>query len=378
MSWNESSPDIRSPGAALDSSLVNTAATTPYKPPKQSFRQWWRASFGQTRTAVLINLVVMGVTLWLVWKSLSWAILFATAPWQDPAACQQSAGACWPFLLEKAPLILFGTFPYDDRWRPLLVSACLLLMSAVTLFQWVRWKWQVAGWVTSLMLFSLLMGGGAWDLSIVPNAQWNGLPVLLFLGTVSLAAALPVGLMLALCRDSSLKLLHWPATVFIEVLRGIPMVAVLFFGVFVLPLLVGAFKLSAIYAALIVLVFFHGAYVADYLRSGLQSIPRGQWEAASAMGLLKAQVLRLVILPQAVQSATPALTNTAIGGFKDTSLIVLVGLHDLVSTAKMSFSEAQWQKYALESYAFVGVIFFVLNGLISIAGKRLERRVKPA
>jgi len=350
-------------------------ARTSSRPPRQSFRQWWRQNIGQTHAAVLINLVVMGITLFLAWKALSWAILLAVPPWQDPAFCQKASGACWPFLVEKAPLILFGTFPYDDRWRPLLVSACLLMMSGITLFQWVSWRWQTAGWVLCLALFSVLMGGGWFSLQSVPNTQWNGLPVLLFLGAVSLAAALPVGLLLALCRYSTRPVLHWPATALIEILRGIPMVAVLFFGVFVLPLLVGQFKLSAIYAALIVLVFFHGAYVAEDLRSGLQSIPRGQWEAARAMGLRKTQILRLVILPQAIKSATPALTNTAIGGFKDTSLIVLVGLHDMLSTAKMAFSEAQWQRHALEAYVFVGLIFFVLNGLIAIAGRRLERQL---
>ena len=345
------------------------------RPPRRTPRQWFRQMFGHTTAAVLINLAVMSLTLWLGWKALSWTFLFSTPPWQDASLCQQSSGACWPFLTEKTPLILFGTFPYEDRWRPLIVSGCLLSMSAVTLFHWISWRWQAAGWLASMLLFGLLMGGGFWNLSAVPNAQWNGLPVLLFLGTVSLAAALPVGLILALCRHSSIGWVKWPATTMIEFLRGIPMVAVLFFGVFVLPLLVGAFKLSAIYAALIVLIFFHGAYVAEDLRSGLQSIARGQWEAAVAMGLRKSLILRLVILPQAIKSATPALTNTAIGGFKDTSLIVLVGLHDMLSTAKMAFSEAQWQHYALEAYVFVGTIFFVLNGLIALAGKRLEKQM---
>ncbi len=361
----------RDPSPSPDQGKTTTQSAQAGK----SFRQWWRHHVGQSHAAVLINLIVMGVALILAWKALSWTVLSAVPPWQDPALCQRASGACWPFLVEKIPLILFGTFPYDDRWRPLVVSACLLVMSGVTLFQWLSWRWQTIGWALCLVLFSVLMGGGWFSLQAVPNAQWNGLPVLLFLGAVSLAAALPVGLLLALCRDSTKRILHWPATALIETLRGIPMVAVLFFGVFVLPLLVGQFKLSAIYAALIVLVFFHGAYVAEDLRSGLQSIPRGQWEAARAMGLRKTQILRLVILPQAIKSAIPALTNTAIGGFKDTSLIVLVGLHDMLSTAKMAFSEAQWQRHALEAYVFVGVIFFVLNGLIAIAGKRLERQL---
>ena len=343
------------------------------KPPRLGLRANWRRMFGQTRTAQLINLVVMLLTAWVAFKVIGWAFVSAIGPWQDAQLCKASSGACWPFLTEKLPLILFGTFPYDERWRPLLVSACLIVMSSATLFQWCSWRWQAIGWAASLAIFAVLMGGDTFGLRVVPTAQWNGLPVLLFLGTVSLAAALPVGLLLALGRQTQIVWVRWPCIVFIETLRGIPMVAVLFFGVFVLPILLGAYKLPAIYAALIVLVFFHGAYVAEDLRSGFQSISKGQWEAAQALGLKPTLSLRLVILPQAIKAAVPALTNTAIGGFKDTSLIVLVGLHDMVSTARMAFSDPNWQSHALEAYVFVGVVFFVLNGLIALAGRRLER-----
>lgn len=354
-----------------------TSLTTPTgpasPPPRALWTDIWRRFFGQTRTARVINLMVVVITVWLLALALNWALLSAVAPWQSATQCQQAAGACWPFLTEKLPLILFGTFPYDERWRPLAVSLSLVVMSSATLFQWCSWRWQALGWGVSLALFAWLMGGGVFGLSEVPTSQFNGLPVLLFLGTVSLATALPVGLVLALGRRARARWLHWPCTILIETLRGIPMVAVLFFGVFVLPLLLGGFKLSAIYAALIVLVFFHGAYIAEDLRSGLQSIPKGQWEASESLGLKHWQALRLVILPQAIKAATPALTNTAIGGFKDTSLIVLVGLHDMLSTARMAFSDANWQSQALEAYVFVGAVFFVLNGVIAIAGRRLER-----
>jgi general L-amino acid transport system permease protein len=333
-------------------------------------------AFGQSGFARAVNLIVMTLSIMLVWQALSWGIFRAVAPWSAPSLCGAGSGACWPFLVEKLPLILFGTFPFEERWRPLIASICLFAMSCVTLFQWISWRWQAVGWLFSLVLFIFLMGGGAGYLKAVPHAQWNGLPVLLFLGTVSLAAALPTGLGLLLCRQSGNALLRIPAILVIEVLRGIPMVAVLFFGVFVLPMLIGQNALAPIHAALIVLIFFHGAYVAEDLRSGLQSIPRGQWEAPAALGLNRRQILRLVILPQAIRAATPALTNTAIGGFKDTSLIVLVGLHDLLSTSKMAVAEPRWQAYALEAFVFVGALFFLLNGLIAWAGRRLEHRMQ--
>jgi general L-amino acid transport system permease protein len=305
--------------------------------------------------------MVLLVASLLIWVTVDWAIVTAVAPWTLAAQCTESSGACWPFLLEKAPLILFGTFPYEERWRPALVSLILISVSLVTLFQWLNWRLQVAGWLVAIACFGVLMGGGIAGLSVVPNAQWNGLPVLLFLGACSFACALPVGLSLALARQSKRAWLSHP------------MVAVLFFGVFVLPLVFSGWRLSPVHAALMVLIAFHGAYVAEDLRTGFMAVGSGQWDACKAVGLSHAQSLNLVILPQVAKAATPALTNTAIGGFKDTSLIVLVGLHDLLSTAKMSFGDVQWQKQALEAYVFVGLIFFVISRGIAAAGQRLER-----
>lgn len=327
---------------------------------------------GQSPLVAAINLLVVASTLALGWAALNWAVISATMPWTDSAACD-GTGACWPFLREKIPLILFGTFPYAERWRPALVSLILIAMSVVTLFRLLGWQWQAGGWLSAVILFGILMGGGRFGLPLVPSAQWNGLPVLLFLGTASLACALPVGLLLAVGRGSIRPWISYPALIVIETLRGIPMVAVLFFGVFVLPLLLGGWTISPVHAALMVLIVFHGAYVAEDIRSGFQSVHKGQWEASLALGFSHLQTLQMVILPQAVKAATPALTNTAIGGFKDTSLIVLVGLHDLLSTARMAFSDPQWQKQALEAYVFVGLIFFFVSWAISRAGRRLER-----
>ena len=357
---------------AAQSPQALQARTTALRPPR-NWRRTLKRALGASWPVMAFNLLVMLASVALAWAVLDWALFSAVGPWSGATGCAPASGACWPFLVEKVHLILFGTFPFDQRWRPATVSVLLALMSLVTLFQWLGWRWQALGWLLAIGLFGVLMGGGVAGLPVVPNAQWNGLPVLLFLGATSLACALPVGLLLALGRQSPRRRLSGPVTVLIETLRGIPMVAVLFFGVFVLPLLVPGLKLSPIHAALLVLIAFHGAYVAEDLRSGFLSIHPGQWDACKSIGLDHRQSLRLVILPQVVKAATPALTNTAIGGFKDTSLIVLVGLHDLVSTAKMSFGDPLWQRQALEAYVFVGLVFFGVSRGIAAAGKRLER-----
>lgn len=231
----------------------------------------------------------------------------------------------------------------------------------------------VTAWMASLVLFLLLMQGGIFGLPAVPVARWNGLPVLLFLAAFGLAAAFPLGLLLALGRRSRLPLVAKACAGYIEVARGVPMVTVLFFGVFVLPLVVPGGRIEPLYAALVALILFHAAYVAEDLRGGLQTIRRGQYESARALGLSEGQVMRWVILPQAIRAAVPALTTTAIGGFKDTSLVVIVGLYDLMATAKMAYNDPQWQGRAPEAYLLVGTIFFVICWAVAVAGRRMER-----
>ena len=238
---------------------------------------------GASWSVIAINILVLFVACLLIWVAVDWAIVTAVAPWTSAAQCAESNGACWPFLLEKAPLVLFGTFPYEERWRPALVSLILISVSLVALFQWLNWRLQVVGWFVAIACFGALMGRGIAGLSVVPNAQWNGLPVLLLLGACSFACALPVGLSLALARQSKRAWLSHPAVVVIETLRGIPMVAVLFFGVFVLPLVFSGWRLSPVHAALIVLIAFHGAYVVEDFRTGFMAVGSGQWDAFKAV-----------------------------------------------------------------------------------------------
>ncbi len=326
-----------------------------------------------TKLSATLTIVIGALLLVVIPTVLWWAVLGATSPLADPATCAARSGACWPFLVEKAPLILFGTYDYTERWRPALATAMLLLLSGVTMFQLLRARTLMLCWLAALVAFIVLMQGGVFGLPSVAVVKWNGLPVLLFLAAFGLALAFPLGLVLALGRASSMPIVRNLATGTIEFLRGVPMATVLFFGVFVLPLVMPSGRIEPLYAALAALVMFHAAYVAEDLRGGLQSIPRGQFEGAQSIGLSYAQMMRLVILPQAIRAATPALTNTTIGAFKDTSLVVLVGLHDLMSTAKMAYNDPQWQGYALETYVFVGAIFFAVCWSVSAAGRRLER-----
>ncbi|MEO1199262.1 MAG: amino acid ABC transporter permease [Pseudomonadota bacterium] len=339
----------------------------------------WAKDLFATPLAAFLTLASGAFMAWLGWHVLSWFVLQAVWPWQPAGACDVQSGLCWPFLVEKTRLILFGTYPFDLQWRASLASLLLLTLAVLTGFQMIgRARLPVlvfvAIWMAGLTLAVLLLGGGALGLSSVPSVFWNGLPILIFLAIAAIAGAFPVGVLLALARDQqTYPILRRFATIYIEVARGVPMLTVIFVGVFVLPLMLptGTF-IAPVPAVLVALIFFHGAYFAEDLRGGLQSLSVGQREAASSLGLGYWQTTGLVRLPQAITRSLPSLVNSIIGAYKDTSLVVVVGIHDMISTARMSFNDPDWRTQALEAYVFVGLWFFLSCAFLSAIGRRLQ------
>ncbi|WP_108659648.1 amino acid ABC transporter permease [Acuticoccus kandeliae] len=352
----------------------------PAAPPPAARRSILRDWAGTPMTA-LVSGVSAAVSLWLMWKVVDWAFLSATSPLAPMDRCVENAGACWRFYAEKTRFILFGTYPFDAHWRPALVSVLLLGLSALVgvritgRLAWLSPRALAGLWVVAVPLALLLMGGGWAGLVPVDVSRWNGLPVLLILSVIAIALAFPLGVALAVLRyQTASPVLRRAAIVYIETMRGVPMVTVLFVGVFVLPLtLPPGTRISPVIATLIALIFFHASYIAEDLRGGLQSVPDGQGGAAHALGLSWAKTMRLVVLPQALTRALPALVNSVIGAYKDTSLVVVLGLHDLTSTARMAFSAPGWGAYALEAYAFVGVWFLATCAFLSWVGRDLHR-----
>lgn len=326
----------------------------------------------------LLSLASATLALYLAWIVLDWLFLSAAPPWAAASSCAGAAGACWPFWMEKSRFILFGTYPFDQQWRPLLASLVLVALSVATGRMAVSGRWPdmrllAVTWLCGMAASFLLMGGGVFGLAPVDATRWNGLPILLILSTIALALALPVGVLLALARyQTRHPLLRRASGAYVEIMRGVPMVTLLFVGVFVLPLtLPKGMAIEPITAVLVALVFFHAAYFAEDVRSGLMSLPAGQHEAASALGLGFWQTVRLVLLPQSIERAMPALVNSTIGAYKDTSLVVILGLHDLSATARMAFSDVAWGNQALEAYVFVGLWFLLSCSYLSWIGRRL-------
>jgi general L-amino acid transport system permease protein len=240
------------------------------------------------------------------------------------------------------------------------------------------WRPSLAVWWLSALAASwLLLAGGLFGLVEVTSDKWGGLPVTLILTVVAIGLGFPTGVVLALARRSTLPVIRLLATLFIELTRALPLLSILFIASIMLPLLVpDAFLPDKFMRALIALYLFASAYMAEVVRGGLQALPRGQYEAAEALGLSYWQGQRLIILPQAVALVIPALTNTVIVMIKNTSLVLVVGLFDLISSGKAALADPEWSSPSIEVYLFITAIYFLLCFGFSRFADSLERRAK--
>ncbi len=315
--------------------------------------------------------------LYLLWKGLppliDWA--FLDAVWRpDPQACRATEGACWGFIAEKHRFILFGTYPYEQHWRPGLASVILIglwVFSAIRLF-W-RW-WLLLVWLFGLLIIGGLMWGGAFGLPYVENERWGGLILTLLLSTFGVALAFPLSIVLALGRRSDLPVIRALCVGYIELIRGVPLISVLFMASVMLPLfLPSGVTIDKMVRAQLAIVMFAAAYLAEVIRGGLQAIPKGQYDAAHALALPYWRRTWLIILPQALRISVPPLVNTFIALFKDTSLVLIIGLFDLLSTIKISLTEPAWNGFGIEAYVFASLVYFAFCFAMSRYSKSFER-----
>lgn len=321
---------------------------------------------------IALSLAVLGALALVLPPLFGWAVTHAV--WQgDMATCRAAAGACWAFLQAKARFILFAFYPADQIWRPALVVVALLalmvlpqLWGAVLLTVWP---------VVLMSSWGLMAGGG--PLPRVSVNDWGGLPVTLLVWTTCMAFAMPAAVLLALARQSRMGGLRSLSVAYIEVMRATPMVAILYFAMLILPMaLPGGVVMDKILRATIMTALFFTAYLAEVVRGGLQTIPAGQAEAASALGLGYWRTVQLIVLPQALNKVIPGLVNLAIGFLLATSLLAVIGVFDLLNAAKASTTDPLWMGFYDEAYVFAALIYF----LLCFGGSRyslwLERRLR--
>jgi general L-amino acid transport system permease protein len=335
---------------------------------------WLRQNFFGSWISSLFTLAL----LYLLWKGLppiiDWA--FLDAVWRpDAKACREAQGACWGFIAEKHRFILFGTYPYEQHWRPGLASVILIglwVFSAIRAF----WKWWLLlVWLFGLVIIGGLMWGGAFGLPYVENERWGGLILTLLLSTFGVAFAFPLSILLALGRRSDLPVIRALCVGYIELIRGVPLISVLFMASVMLPLfLPSGVTIDKMVRAQLAIVMFAAAYLAEVVRGGLQAIPRGQYDAAHALALPYWRRTWLIILPQALRISVPPLVNTFIALFKDTSLVLIIGLFDLLSTIKISLTEPAWNGFGIEAYVFASLVYFAFCFAMSQYSKSFERK----
>ncbi|MBC8050913.1 MAG: ABC transporter permease subunit [Chitinophagales bacterium] len=320
--------------------------------------------------------LVLAATAYALWGLSGWSI--ANAVWiGEGTDCRAASdGACWAFVAAKFRFFLFGLYPQDMHWRPAVTTTLLLTVLALSMSPRFWGPYLALVWGSAFATSLWLMGGGL-GLANVSTASWGGLPVTLLLGASALMLALPLGVVLAVARNSAFPTARMLATIWIEVIRGVPLISILFLANTLLPLfLPGGGGIDKLLRAQIALTFFASAYLAEAVRAGLRATPLAQSEAALSLGLTGFTALRLVILPQALQTALPGIVNTAIAIFKDTSLITIIGLFDLLGAVRAAGRDPAWLGFEIEGYLFAGVIFFALCFAMSRFGLWLERR-KP-
>ena len=319
-----------------------------------------------------LNVAVGLALLFLAWRFADWALLRAV--WQpDPQACRAASGACWGFIVEKHRLIAFGTYPYEEHWRPALASLLLVALWALSAWR-AMWQPRLIGiWAVGLAVIGVLMWGGIFGLPYVENERWGGLILTLLLTTFGLAFAFPLGILLALGRRSTLPLIRALCVAYIELIRGVPLISVLFMASVMLPLFLPAgVSIDKLLRAQVALILFAAAYLAEVVRGGLQAIPQHQYDSADALGFGFFGKTFLIVLPQALRIAVPPLVSTCIGFFKDTSLVLIIGLFDLLSTIKLSLTDQRWAGFGVEAYLFAAAVYFIFCYSMSLYSRRLE------
>ncbi len=335
----------------------------------------------------LVLSVICVYLIWLVgWPTVKFLLIDAVWTGSSRTDCLpettgRAVGACWPFITAKFSQFIYGFYPESERWRADLtfgLGAALLLPLLIPRVPFKIFNALLFFVVFPVVAYFLLVGG-FFDLPYVETRSWGGLLVTLVVAVTGILASLPLGILLALARRSELPVLRIGAVAFIEVWRGVPLVAVLFFATFMLPLFLPShWEIDAMLRVLVGVSIFAAAYMAEVIRGGLQAVPRAQYEGAMALGLGYWKAMGLVVLPQALRVSIPAIVNIFIGLFKDTTLVLTVAIFDLLGQLRAAFADPNWSSPStlFTGFAFAGMIYFVFCFSMSRYSMFLERRLR--
>ena len=337
--------------------------------------KWLKGNLFYNPLSSLVTILIIYALINILIPSYNWLFVDSLLN-GDAEACRKVEGACLAFLKEKTRYILLGMYPQDEHWRPI-VNILLYLILLVFSRDRSRWGKKLLGIWFFFGLFSFfLMRGGIFGLEYVETDKWSGLPLTLMLATVAITVSYPVGILLALGRRSKMGVVRLLSVGYIELIRGVPLISILFMSSVMFPLfLPKGIVINKLLRAQVAIIMFISAYMAEVIRGGLQAIPNGQYEASDSLGLNYFQKMRLVILPQALKIVIPPTVNTSISMFKDTSLVMIIALQDMMYTAKGAMSDPHWLGFSVEAYIFMAVLYFCFCFSLGKYSRRLEREL---
>ena len=286
-------------------------------------------------------------------------------------------GACWAIIIVRFHQFIYGFYPVEEAWRVNLVYGLLPFALVGIFFDNLPFRKYFIYFTFLFPFIGYFLLYGGIGLDVVGTSKWGGLLVTLFLGVTGILLAFPLSIILALGRRSKMPVIKTICVIFIEFIRGVPLITLLFTANVMLPLfLPEGVRPDNLLRALVAVTLFQSAYMAEAIRGGLQAIPKGQLEAAQSLGLTYWQSTRKIILPQALKISIPPIVNTCIGLFKDTSLVLIIGLFDLLGVGRAAVADIDWAKLHYEVYVFISLIFFIFCFLMSRYSLYLEKRLK--
>ncbi len=356
-------------------------AVYPIKPAKEpplldrGIIAWIRHNLLSSPFNILFTILGLAILYWIIPPFVKWAFIDANFVGHSKSDCTGD-GACWIFVKAKLDMFLFGFYPSNELWRPKVVIGSILALVAFAKFVPNLHKLKLLLIAIFPFFAFIMLHGGYAGLSLVETSKWGGLLLTLVIASVGIILSFPIGILLALGRQSKLPIIKSLSIFYIEFVRGVPLITVLFMASVVLPLFFPeGVNFDKLARALIGITLFEAAYVAENIRSGFQAIPKGQYEASDALGLSYWQKMGLVILPQAIKVTIPNLVGTFISLFKDTSLVMIIGLFDLLAMVNVTSNDRDWLGMDTEGYVFVAFVFWIFTFSMSMYSKYLEKKL---
>jgi general L-amino acid transport system permease protein len=337
---------------------------------------WIRQNLFNGYFSSMATILILACLIRVLPQFIQWA--FIDSVWfTSGQECHEAAGACWSVITQNIRFNIFGYYPYEEQWRPL-VAMIILIGMLIYSRDWNKWNRKLGYvWLLALFVMGLLMKGGLFGLVSVESTKWSGLPLTLLLSFFGILASYPLGVVLALGRQSNMPIIKSLCVVYIEMIRGVPLITMLFMSSVMFPLfLPEGVTIDKVLRAQAAIIFFTAAYIAEVVRGGLQAMDRGQYEAAESLGLNYFQMMRLIILPQALKIVIPPTVGILISAFKDTSLVVIIALYDILNTTKSILTEPEWTGFSTEAYMFVAMIYYVCCFSMSQYSRKIEKELE--